>query len=125
MPLFKKNSKVIELNPSDFKGNKIIHKASLNKMGMIAYMANWCGHCQRMSPVFDEVASTMGSSFPLFYIDAEKHASFVSNTLKINSFPTIRYIDNTGSPYKDFNGVRETSSMISDICKESHVCKRR
>ena len=126
MPLFTKNTSVIELSPVNFdiKNKKIIHPALNNKKGMIAYMAGWCGHCVRTSPIYEEVAGTLGGSFPLFFLDCEKYGDFASKKLNVVGFPTILYIDRSGKPYRPYTGNRDTLSMLTDICTEAQVCTR-
>lgn len=127
MPLFNKNTNVIELTPTDFdiKNKKIIHPSLKDKKGMVAYMADWCGHCKRLSPVYDSVSSSLGESFPLFYMDCEKYSDFASKKLNVVGFPTILYIDRNGKPYKQYSGERSEIGMMQDICKESQICNRR
>lgn len=125
MPLFKKNTSIIELTPKNFdKSNRIVHSKLKNKKGIVAYMADWCGHCRNFSPIYEQVADTLGQSFPLFYLDCDKYSEFASNKLGINGFPTIMYIDRSGKPYKNFTKERTEISMLNDICKEVQVCRR-
>lgn len=124
--MFGKGSSVIQLTPRNFDASgKINHPALKNKKGIICYLASWCGYCVRAKPIIEEVAGILGSSFPIFYIDNEAYPDFVSKTLKIKSYPTIRYIDRTGKPYKDYSSERTVSAMLSDICIEASVCGKR
>ena len=122
-----KRGTVIELTPKNFdiKGKKIIHPDLVDKKGMVAYLSNHCGYCVRFAPDYEEVAATLGKSFPLFYLDCEKYSDFSLNTLNIQGFPTITYIDRKGKPYRDYNKNRDQLSMMQDICKEAQVCSRR
>ncbi len=126
MPLFSPRTSVIELTPKDFniKNKTIIHPALKNSKGMIAYMAGWCGHCVALSPKYEEVADTLGNSFPLFYLDCAKYGDFASKNLNVNGFPTIMYIDSNHKPYRPYTGNRDSLSMLEDICKEAQVCNR-
>lgn len=124
---FKSKSSVIELTPEnyDIKNKKIIHPKLTDKKGMVAYVAKWCGHCVRFSPVYESVADTLGSSFPLFYLDCEKYGEFASKKLNVKGFPTVLYIDRNGKPYKPYQADRTELAILEDICKESQVCSRR
>lgn len=121
-----KSGLVIELSPENFdiKNKKIIHPKLKNKKGMISYVASWCGHCRKFAPVYNNVSEVVGSSFPLFYLDCEKHGEFASKKLNVKGFPTILYIDRNGHPFKPYEKERNETELLKDICKESKVCKR-
>lgn len=125
MPLFSKNCKVIELHPENFDliNSKVVHKKLRGKKGMVAFMANFCIHCKRLSPVYEEVANSLGDSFPMFFFDCEKYSAFTSQKLNISGFPTVKYLDRDGKISKDYNGNREKQEMIKNICTESKVCR--
>ena len=125
MPLFKKNSSIIEITPLNFdkKTNKFTHYLLTNGgKGMIMFGASWCGHCKRTSPEYEKTANALGSSFPLFYLDCEKYGEFASSALKINGYPTIKFIDRSGDLYKTYVGDRSYTGFLQGICKESSVC---
>lgn len=125
--MFKSKSTVISLTPDNFdiKNKKIIHPKLKDKKGMIAYLASWCPHCVKFKPIYESVSDTLGTSFPLFYLDCEKYSDFARNKLKVNGYPTILYIDRNGKPYKPYQSERTDLAMLGDICKESQVCSRR
>jgi thiol-disulfide isomerase/thioredoxin len=127
MSLFRKNSSVIELTPSNFdsKTQKISHYLLANgTKGMVMFGAHWCGHCKRASPEYEKAANALGSSFPLFYLDCEKYGEFASKTLGINGYPTIKYINKTGKPYKLYDGERSYQGFLMGVCAESAICKK-
>lgn len=110
---------VIELHPSNFdtKTKTINHSLLNGKKGMIAFMADFCGHCRRFAPDYEKVSKTMGTNFPCFYLDCERYSSLASE-LGINGFPTILYINKRGKIYKSYNGDRSVSKLVEDICIE-------
>ena len=122
---FKSNS-VIELTPKDFinKGKKIIHSGLKDKKGMVAFLSDYCGYCVRFAPAYEKTAETLGKSFPLYYLDCDKYSDFALNTLNIEGFPTILYIDRTGKPYKPYVKERDEYTLLKEICKEAQVCSR-
>lgn len=115
--------KAIELTPKNFvSSKKIVHPVLKDKKGMVAFLAGWCGHCNRFAPVYESVSENLGTSFPMFYFDCEKYSDFASKKLKISGFPTVKYINRKGEMDKDYNQDRSQIAMIQDICKESQVC---
>lgn len=127
MGLFAKNSNVVELTPSNFdkRTKKVIHPLLENgSKGLVMFSTSWCGHCQRAAPEYTKVAQALGSSFPLFHFDCEKYKDFASKTLKIDGYPTIKFIDRNGSLYKTYNDERTYPEFLKAICNESSVCKK-
>ncbi|CAK0772880.1 putative Thioredoxin domain-containing protein [Gammaproteobacteria bacterium] len=131
--MFKKgNSAVIELNPDNFifsNGNVYIQHPKLlpqyNKSGLLAILAEWCGHCQRMKAAYAAVAMQLGDSFPMFYLDAVKHQDFVQKYKLAQGFPTIKYLEaKTGKVKEQYNGERDINGFLVNICEYSKVCKR-
>lgn len=57
---------------------------------IIDFYADWCGPCNRMSPIIDSVASSM----PRFTFIKVNRDYFVdlTNTFKINSIPTLIFL---------------------------------
>lgn len=48
---------------------------------MMIYFAEWCGHCKRMKPVWQELAKKLEGKAKVYMIESE-------NCPKITSFPT-------------------------------------
>ena len=124
MSVFPKNSKVIELTPSDFdKSGKITHNSlEGNKKAMICFTASWCGWCVKMKTPYSKTAAILGDSFPMFNLDCVKYADFAKD-MGINGFPTIKYIQRSGKIGKDYSGDRDVNGFLADICIESRQCR--
>lgn len=124
MSLFSANSPVIQLTPSNFTSkNTVSHPALSGKKGMIMFEAPWCGYCKQLAPIYEKTANTLGTSFPLFYVDCDKNKA-IANKFNINSFPTVMYIDRTGAVYKKYTGNRTTQDLLNGACSEGQVCGR-
>lgn len=118
-----KNSLVIELKPSDFKGKTISHPA-LKSDGMVMFYAEWCGHCVKTAPEFIKVANVYGNSgYPLFSFDCEKYGEFAGK-LGIKGYPTIKHITKKQLG-TDYTGPRDPLNIMGDICKSSRICKTK
>jgi thiol-disulfide isomerase/thioredoxin len=126
MSVFKKNSGVIELTPSNFdSNNKIKHPALKDgKKGLVAFTCSWCGYCVKLAKPYSETAQITGMAFPMFNVDCVKYPE-LANSMKVSSYPTIKYIDFNGNPYKDYSKEREMNVFLKDICRESKICKRK
>jgi thiol-disulfide isomerase/thioredoxin len=127
MSLFPKNSDVLELTPKDFvKSNGKIyinHPKIKGYKAMMLISASWCGHCKALKQPYANAAGQLKNVFVLANVDAVKYPELV-NSLAVAGFPTIKYIDKNGVPYKDFKGERTVSGILEDICQEAQKCTR-
>jgi len=58
-----------------------------NKLTIVKFGASWCGPCQTMKPIFDQVAKT-NTDCDCFEVNIDKTRSIVKSW-NINSIPTI------------------------------------
>jgi thiol-disulfide isomerase/thioredoxin len=127
MGLFAKNSGVIELSPSNFdkRTKKVMHPLLDNgSKALVFFGTGWCHYCKLASPEFTKAAQALGTSFPIFQFDCEKYKDFALKTLKIDGYPTIKFVDRNGSLYKTYTGERTYPEFLKAICNESSVCKK-
>ena len=62
--------------------------------GMVAYTADWCGHCQRLKPHWQQFQNSCGRKktkqpVTVAHCDVPKYQNKAFGTNKIQSFPTI------------------------------------
>ncbi|KAL0575917.1 hypothetical protein V5O48_006063 [Marasmius crinis-equi] len=84
--LFAKNSGVTMLDPKAFRK---VMKA--NETSMVAFVAPWCGHCQRMTPEFSKAAKNMSPLVPFYAIDCDddKNKPLCAEQ-GVQGFPTVK-----------------------------------
>lgn len=117
-----------QLKQSDFKSNGdnlYINKAMTGgNPGLLLIYANWCGHCNRFKPVFNEIVQQMGDKFPCMSIEhteLEKNQKLMTD-LDFQGYPTIKFFDQHGKILGDYNGDRDKKSILSHICNIYHHC---
>ncbi|KAL0212174.1 hypothetical protein RCL1_005800 [Eukaryota sp. TZLM3-RCL] len=77
--------------------------------------AEWCGHCKKLAPVFDELADSIGDrNILIAKIDATK-VKPAANKFNVRGFPTIVYVD--GEYVKEYSGPRTVEGFLSFIDK--------
>ena len=62
--------------------------------GMVAYTADWCGHCQRLKPHWQQFQNACGRKktkqpVTVAHCDAQKYQNKAFGTNKVRGFPTI------------------------------------
>lgn len=106
--------KTIELSETDFDiSKKIINKKNLKNINLLLIYTNWCGHCKRFKPIYEETSKTIGSTINMYKIDGDTCPN-VSKMYKIQGYPTILMIDSQGKMIQPYTGPRDT---------KCHLCK--
>lgn len=97
--------------------------------GMLLVHASWCGHCVNFKPVYQEICKKLNDKstrFPCLAIESAQlegsNGSKLSSALKIDSFPTLFFFDQSGKIIGKYNGRRDKSSILDNVCKIYHYC---
>ena len=99
--------------PSFVKDINFLRAAAPN---LIFVGVEWCKFCKQAKPIMDDVARALGTTVPVYYVDADKHEA-VAKSLKVQSFPTIYYATDAGV-YK-FEGERNVNNLVGFVCEHS------
>lgn len=95
-----------------------------NKPGMLLIWAEWCPHCHSFLPTFKELSKKLGKDFVCASIE---HGQFkdnrsLSSSLDFKYFPTLKFFDQSGMIMKTYDGERNMSSILKEICQVYHHC---
>ncbi|KAJ2917057.1 hypothetical protein MD484_g3342, partial [Candolleomyces efflorescens] len=84
--LFPKSSKV---NVVDAKGFK--KAMEVNGTSLVAFVAPWCGHCQRMVPEYSKAAESLGKLIPAYAVDCDDEGNKrLCSEQGVKGFPTVK-----------------------------------
>lgn len=117
--------KIIDKNCQIISGEVFLDSnVSKNKPGMLLIHANWCGHCKRFEPLFNELYNQFGDDFPLLsiedtYLQQDKE---LMTALNFKGYPSIKFFDQRGKIIGDYTGDRSKESLLAHICKVFHHC---
>ncbi|TFY81505.1 hypothetical protein EWM64_g2507 [Hericium alpestre] len=107
--LFPSNSLVKWLDGKDFK-----KALKANQTSVVAFVAPWCGHCQRMAPEYSKAALGLYPLIPTYAVDcdAQKNRAICAEQ-GVQGFPTIKIFPR-GIDSKPvlFDGEQRTASAF-------------
>lgn len=102
---------VEHFNDSDFQ-EKVI-EASKIKPVLVDFFAVWCGPCQMMGPILEDVADELGDKVVIAKVNVDE-ANAVAQQYQIMSIPTIVIFKN-GAILKKFVGVKMADDLIAEL----------
>ncbi|MGD1946398.1 MAG: thioredoxin [Croceivirga sp.] len=83
---------------------------------LIDFYATWCGPCQTMMPILEQVKDQLGDAAKIIKIDVDKNQSLASK-YQVRGVPTLM-IFKEGKPVWRQSGVVQANELVSLI--QSH-----
>lgn len=112
---------VIELTTETFKSNVYeIGNDGLkylgNKPAIVDFNATWCGPCQRISPILNELAKEYDGQIVIYKVDVDKCPD-IAQTFNIKSIPALLYIPTGDKEPVMTIGARDKAKFKEEIEK--------
>jgi len=82
---------------------------------LIEFYAPWCGHCKKLTPVYDELGEKMKDE-DVDIIKMDATANDVPSAFNVRGFPTLFWRPANGEPVS-YNGGRELDDFVKYIAK--------
>lgn len=82
---------------ADYENNPNEWKYLGEKPAVLDFYASWCGPCQRVLPILDELAQEYAGKVYIYKVDTEKEYE-LAEAFGIRSIPTILFIPMKGDP---------------------------
>lgn len=70
---------------------------------LIDFYASWCGPCQRLAPIIDELAEEYEGKVDIYKVDVDKEEE-LARLFKVRSIPTLVYIPMNELPIVELGG---------------------
>ncbi|MBE6239481.1 MAG: thioredoxin [Bacteroidales bacterium] len=111
---------VVELNSETFQ-TKIcdITKEDADFLGdkpaIVDFTATWCGPCQRLAPILEELAKEYKGKVDVYKVDVDKCRD-LAEAFKISSIPAMLFIPKDGTPQM-LIGLRDKATLKGEIDK--------
>lgn len=82
---------------------------------LIDFFATWCGPCQMMHPILEEVAKNVGDKARVIKIDIDKNQE-LSTVYNVRSVPTLMIFKDGELKYR-VSGVQQVAALEAELAK--------
>lgn len=109
---------VVELTPDTFNSLVYDTKAKVKKYlgtkpAIVDFNATWCGPCQRIAPILEDLANEYKDQIVVYKVDVDK-CKAIAESFGIRSIPAIIYIPLEDEPVMTV-GARNKEKFRSEI----------
>jgi thioredoxin len=80
---------------------------------LVDFYATWCGPCQMMSPILEQVGASLRDRLQVVKIDTDKYPNLASK-YQIEALPTLVLFKN-GKPAEKIEGVHQAQQLIQHL----------
>lgn len=86
-----------------------------DKPALVDFWAPWCGPCQIMGPIIEDLAKEMGDKFKIGKINVDENSA-VAGKFGIMSIPTVILFKN-GQVVKNLIGIQSIDTLKEELQK--------
>ena len=80
---------------------------------LVDFYATWCGPCQMMAPILEQVGANLRDRLQIVKIDTDKYPNLASK-YQIEALPTLVLFKN-GQPAERIEGVLQAQQLIQHL----------
>lgn len=80
---------------------------------LVDFYATWCGPCQMMAPILEQVNQTLSDRLQVVKIDTDKYPQIASR-YQITALPTL-VLFRSGQPVDRIEGVMQAPQLIQHL----------
>lgn len=80
---------------------------------LVDFYATWCGPCQMMTPILEQVNTQLKDKLKVIKIDAERYSQLASK-YQIHAYPTL-VLFKDGQPVDRIEGVLMTEQLVQRL----------
>lgn len=77
---------------------------------LVEFYAPWCGHCKKLSPIYDELAEAFKDNEKIVVAKIDSTANELEHT-QIQSFPTLKLYKAESNEVVEYNGERTLEGL--------------
>ncbi|CEG45578.1 protein disulfide-isomerase domain [Plasmopara halstedii] len=92
---------------------EVIHS---KKHAIVDFYAPWCGHCKKLAPVIEEVATIFEGEENVLIATVDATANTeLAERYNVKGYPTVYYFAPGSDEPEDFSGERDTATFVEFI----------
>lgn len=90
---------------------------------LIEFYATWCGHCKRLAPIYEQLATQLASvdSLVIAKMEATENDLPPEQPFAIEGFPTIKFFKANTNEMVDYNGERTVDGFIKFLKENAAI----
>lgn len=109
---------VVELNTEQFNAKVYdMNKEDLKYLGgkpaIVDFTATWCGPCQRIAPILEELAKEYEGEIVIYKVDVDENKP-LAKSFNVSSIPAVMFIPLEGEPVMTV-GSRDKAKFEEEI----------
>merc|ERR1719445_1855045 len=85
---------------------------------LVEFYAPWCGHCKKLTPIYDELGEKMKDE-EVEIVKMDATANDVPPAYDVRGFPTLYWLPKSSKTPKSYNGGREIDDFIKYIAEHA------
>jgi len=86
----------------------------------VEFYAPWCGHCKKLSPIWDELAEKFKNQDHIRIAKIDATANTLPKTVNVRGYPTlIMFPANNKKTGVTFSGERDLESLVKFVKEQS------
>jgi len=89
-----------------------------DKPVLVDFWAPWCEPCRMQGPIIEDVAKTLGDKAKVGKLNVDENPT-IAGKYSVMSIPTLM-IFKDGKPVKQFVGVQNKETLVSELNKLIH-----
>lgn len=97
MSAIKLDNKAFREKVYDYEKNQNEWKFEGGKPAIVDFFATWCGPCNAMAPVLEELSDEYAGKLDIYKVDVDNEPE-LSALFRIRSIPTLLFIPADGTP---------------------------
>lgn len=111
--LFNRNKKQDNnINPQTMTFDEIINS---EKPVLLDFFATWCGSCQMMGPILQQVKEELGDDVKILKVDIDKYQDLAAR-YQVRSVPTFAIFKNSELLWKE-SGAKPKEQLVEQVKK--------
>ncbi|KAK9835347.1 hypothetical protein WJX81_004050 [Elliptochloris bilobata] len=90
-----------------------------SKSVLIEFYAPWCGHCQSLAPVYEQVGEAFAGNDKVLIAKMDATANDIPSSFKVQGFPTLFFYNGKTKEVVSYEGNRSLEDLVEFVSLHS------